>query len=196
MIRDVEKWKEAAEGVDQFLYEHQEMKIIDQATYNQAGEILKVVKERINQVDIKRKKYTDPLNETIDAIMADANAITKPLKEFIVNTKAAQLAWYNAEEARMKAEQKRIDEEALAKAKATGATEVVVPVLEQQKTTRTGFATMTVIKKWVGKVSDASLVPDEYWTLDQKKIDQAVASGVRFIKGVEIFQENQAPRIR
>jgi len=196
MSRDIEKWKAVADEVETFLYENQEFKVTDQATFNQASELIKVVNTRIKQVDAKRHSYTDPLNTTIKEIMADASAIIKPLEDFVKEVKLSQLDWFNAEEARVKAEQKRIDDEALAKAKEQGVSEVQVPVLEVNKTARTGFATATVIKKWVWKTKDESKVPDEFWCLDTKKIDQAVKDGTRSIPGLEISQENQAPRIR
>lgn len=44
-------------------------------------------------------------------------------------------------------------------------------------------------KRWVFEVTAASLVPREYLQVDEKKIREAVGSGIRSIPGVRIYQD-------
>ena len=43
-------------------------------------------------------------------------------------------------------------------------------------------------KRWTHEVTDATKVPSEYLMVDEKKIREAIATGVREIPGVRIFQ--------
>lgn len=44
-------------------------------------------------------------------------------------------------------------------------------------------------KVWTFKVTDLSLVPKEFFVLDEKKVRSQIRDGVREISGIEIFQE-------
>lgn len=46
-------------------------------------------------------------------------------------------------------------------------------------------------KKWDFTVDDSKAIPVEYLTLDEKKIKEAIANGVRNIPGVQIFQKEE-----
>ena len=46
-------------------------------------------------------------------------------------------------------------------------------------------------KKWDFTVDDSKAIPVEYLTLDEKKIKEAIANGVRNIPGVKIFQKEE-----
>lgn len=46
-------------------------------------------------------------------------------------------------------------------------------------------------KKWDFTVDDSKAIPVEYLTLDDKKIKEAIANGVRNIPGVQIFQKEE-----
>lgn len=46
-------------------------------------------------------------------------------------------------------------------------------------------------KKWDFTVDDSKSIPVEYLTLDEKKIKEAIANGVRNIPGVQIFQKEE-----
>lgn len=185
------------EDVRNFLYENQEIEITDADAYAKAGDIIKAVNNRIKAVEAKRLEYTRPLDESKRRIMADFQSITDPLEALVKELKQKMLAWYRVEQARADAEQKKIEEEAMAKAKAENVSEVTVPVVNTaMKTQRGTFATITVKKVWRWKVTDPDKVPDDFYSIDEDKIDAAVKLGSRYIAGVEIYQEEQAPSIR
>lgn len=50
---------------------------------------------------------------------------------------------------------------------------------------------LTKVKKWVWELENELLVPRDYLTLDNKRIDEAVKQGVRNIPGVKILEKEE-----
>lgn len=46
-------------------------------------------------------------------------------------------------------------------------------------------------KKWDFNIDDSSAIPAEYMVVDERKIKEAIASGVRNIPGVQIFERHE-----
>lgn len=188
---------EIKEDNDNFLYENQEITIETQDQYTAAGDKIKEVNTRIRKLEEKRKQYTDPLDDLKKQIMSDFKQMTDPLEEFVDMVKSKMLEFYKAEQKRKDEEQKRIEAEALEKAKQEDVSEVIVPVVNHQLKTQRGYkSTITVKKVWKWRVVDETKVPREYLCLDEKKINLAVRNEVRKIDGLEIYQEETAPVIR
>ena len=192
MQPDTQKIEVIKQEVDQFLYEQQEIIISSNDQYTQAGDTLKVVQNRIKKLEEKRKEYTQPLDESKKRIMADFQSISKPLEEFVGNVKTEMIKWARAEQQRKDEEQKKLEAEALTKAKAEGKSEVEVAIVNQEvKTQRGDVSTTTVKKVWKAEVINETEVPREYLTVNQVVINQAVRDGVRKIPGVRIYQDEQ-----
>ena len=191
-----ENWDKEVEQVELVLYNNQNMRVTSQAEYDAASDFIKQAKTTINIVEAKRKRYTVPLDEMKKSVMEKKNAIVKPLEDFIIKLGDMQLAWYKQEQARVAEEQKRIDAEALEKAKLEHQSEVQVPVLEVAKTARTGFSTATVKKFWTFKVVDQSKVPAEFLWVNEDAVKTAINDGARSIAGLEIYEELRRPSIR
>ena len=181
--------------VDEFLYDNQTVTISSQQDYLSASDTLKIITQKIKKVEEKRKEYTQPLDEAKKRIMADFQAITKPLEEFVATVKSKMLEWYRIEQKRLDEEQKKLEAEALKKAKEQNISEVQVAVVNEIKTQRAEFSTTTIRKTWTHEITDDKEVPREFLMPDEKKIMQAVRSGIREIKGVRIYQDEQ-PIIR
>lgn len=187
--RDITKWQEVETEVQQFIYDNQEIAVTTREQYQEAGDIIKVVNMKIKKVDEKRKQYTKPLDESKVAIMADAKAIMEPLERFVDEVKSKMLEFHKAETARIAEEQRKIDAEALAKAKAEGASEVTVPVLAVEKKSHGELSTTSVVKRWTYEVTAESQVPREFLAIDSVKVRKAIAEGARLITGLKVFQE-------
>lgn len=185
---DQSKLQALSTEVEQFLYEQQELSVASMQDYQSAGEVIKTVKDRIKQLEAKRITYTKPLDEVKAQLMADFKKIAKPLVEFVESTEAKMLTWYKEEQKRKAEEQAKIDAAALEQAKQAGVSEIVVPVVEQPKTVKTDYATVTVKKTWKAEVVNEAEVPREYLVVDQVKINAAVRAGTREIPGVKIYQ--------
>lgn len=50
---------------------------------------------------------------------------------------------------------------------------------------------LTKVKKWVWELEDETLVPREYLTLNEKKIDESVKQGIRNIPGIKILEKEE-----
>jgi len=49
---------------------------------------------------------------------------------------------------------------------------------------------VTINARWTSRITDPSLLPDEYWTPDPKAVAEAVRRGVRVIPGCDIYQKD------
>jgi phage host-nuclease inhibitor protein Gam len=58
-------------------------------------------------------------------------------------------------------------------------------------TSKTADAKATFVKVWKHRIVDASKVPAEYLTVDEKKIAKVVTAGLRNIPGVEIYETEE-----
>ena len=47
------------------------------------------------------------------------------------------------------------------------------------------------VKKWVWELENDQLVPREYLSLDEKKIESAIKNGVRNISGIKVFEKEE-----
>lgn len=177
--------------IEEYLYNNQQISIKNSADYSKAGDIRKQLKNKIKIVEEKRKDYTQPLDEAKKRIMEDFKGITKPLEEFIARLDVEMLSWHQAEQKRLNAEQARIEKEALEQAKKNNVSEVVVPVVNEIKTTRTSIATTSVVKRWTFRVLDVTQIPREYLMLDERLVNEAIRKGERKIPGIEIYQEEK-----
>lgn len=177
--------------VDEFLYEYQQVNINTAEDYTQAGDILKMVQQRVKKVEAKRKEYTDPLEQSKKRIIADFKQITEPLEQFVEEIKKKMVEWYRLDQKRRDDEQKRIEAEAIKQAQDEKKLEVVVPVVNEVKKTHHGESSTTTVKKiWTFKIIDPEKVPIGYRTIDEKLIRGAIKEGVRKIDGVEIYQDD------
>jgi hypothetical protein len=50
---------------------------------------------------------------------------------------------------------------------------------------------LTKVKKWVWELEDETLVPREYLTLNEKKIEESVKQGIRNIPGIKILEKEE-----
>lgn len=46
-------------------------------------------------------------------------------------------------------------------------------------------------KRWEFDIQDSTLIPVEYMSIDEKKIKEAVANGIRNIPGVQVFEKEE-----
>lgn len=182
--------------VTEFLYDHQEVKIVSQEQYMEAGDLLKQLMGKIKKLETKRLEYTRPLDESKAAIMRDYKGIVAPLEELVDRVKTEMLVWHQKEKKRLDEEQERLEREALAHAKAEGKSEVEVAIVNDVKTVRGDISTITIRKLWKFKVEDQSKIPTEFLCPDEEKIKQAIKDGKRQIPGISIYEEEQKPTIR
>jgi len=176
--------------VDELIYSNQEIVVSSQQEYISAGDLLKLVKMKIKNIDEQRKSWTRPIDEAKSKIMKDVKTIIDPLEKFKKHIESKMVEWWEVEKIRKDAEQKEIDKKALAEIEEKGEGEVDVEVVNDLKTQRGNVATSTVVKRWTYKIIDEDKIPRKYLSADDKKINQAINKGrERKIEGLEIYQK-------
>lgn len=165
-----------------------EIIVTNQDEYAHWGDVLKLCKNKVKEVEEERKNYTKPLDEAKARLMEKEKSITTPIKEYMARIEAKMTAWFLEEDKKRQEEQKRLEEEAVANAKPED-TDILVPVVESAKTVRSTVATTSAIKYNEYEVLDEMEVPREYLMLDDKKIKEAINKGqVKEIKGLKIIE--------
>lgn len=176
-----------------------EIIITNQDEFLQAGDVLKLCKNKIKEVDEERKQYTAPLDEAKKRLIAKAKKITEPIEAYIEKINKAMSGWHIAQEKKRQEEESKLEIERQAKMKEIENSgkmptpeelDIMVkqPETEATKTTRGNVATTSMVETWDFEIINAEEVERQYCTPDDKLIRQAIKVGVREIKGIKITQ--------
>lgn len=161
---------------------NREIEIVTQDDYQQSGDVLKLCKNKIKELETERKTYTQPLDESKKLIMAKFNETINPIKDYIEKLNRGMSNWFVIEEKRRQEEQKELEEKAIEEAGDNP--DVIVPVVESAKTIKGGIATTSMTKTYDFEIEDETLIPREYLMPDEKKIKADIKKGV-VIKGIK-----------
>lgn len=174
-----------------------EITITNQDEFLQAGDVLKLCKDKIKEVDEERKSYTAPLDEAKKRLMAKAKAITEPIEAYIDKINKAMSDWHITQDKIRKEEEERIEKEKddyYKKCQEDGTMPKDIDLMTKQpeaietKTTRGNIATTSMVETWDFEIINAEEVERQYCSPDERLIRQAIKSGVREIKGIKITQ--------
>ena len=152
-----------------------------------ASLFLKKVKDAENNLEAKRLEFTAPLNKSLKAINETFRQLRTPLEQARSLLAGKILTWKRAETDRLAKEEAR--RRAIQEAHEKAGHEVKAPVVLEKPDSKIGNTQTR--KVWVFDVVDFSKLPDEYKMLNTVIIRDAIRSGVREIKGLKIFQEEQ-----
>lgn len=191
----------------------EDLKVIDQASLDAAGEMLKNIKAYVAEV----KKITTPVKEATHAawkaaVAQETGLISKaeeaekilkygqgrtamnPLPTSIAGFQAAQKAAADAAKAEIDRIQREAEKEAAARAKTTGqpvqaVVSFTAPPPPVAKTQGVGY-----VPEWGFIITDESLIPREYLLVDEVKIRKVVKAmkhqtnipGVKAIEGTGV----------
>lgn len=168
---------------------NKEIVILSQEDYTHYGDVMKLCKNKIKEVDEERKNYTNPLEKSKKLLIAKAKEIIEPIEKYVEKISGVMSVWYMAEEKRRQDEQKRLEAEAIKNAKPEE-TDVIVPVVESVKTVRGDVSTSTAIKYNDFELVNIDEVPREYLMLDESKVKEAInKSGINSISGIKIIKK-------
>jgi len=125
------------------------------------GKYIKEVKDRFvapakEIIEQAKQMYDIPIKECINA-------------EFALKRKA-EIYLEAKEEERKKAENNIVAKVESGYIKAETAVKKLEALPEQKKTIATDSSALTMTKRKVMEISDASLIPDEYWVIDEVKL--------------------------
>ena len=170
-----------------------------------AGDIAKDCRMVATEIESARKRIKEP-------VLALAKRIDAAAAEFVGNMDVATsdlrsriLAYDSAKLAEIERERKRIEMEAakerakiekqLAKNPDSALAQAKLEMLEATAIVATDAvnneAPKSVRKVWKFQITDESLVPRTYMEVSDARVKAAVASGLRDIPGVRVYQENQ-----
>lgn len=183
--------------------------------YINAGDVLKFIKDKIKKIEAKRIEHTSKLLEQKRIIDKDYKDAQKPLQELADRINSAMVKWNVAEQARLDAEQKKIDDailaeeekkenERLAREKETGVKEtpkfnnIVIPVVNDIKKVKGNMASNVMAQTYDFELVDLSKVPLEYLTTDDVKIRKALrdSKGKVEIPGIKVLITNKISSYR
>lgn len=195
------------------------LRIASKDNYVEAGEILKRVKGRYQEIEAKRKEMTAPLDETKKRIMDFfrqpldrlANA-ERAIKAEMVRFSDEQERLRKAEEERLQRlaqeEQRQRDEtlqkeidaaqergdDQTAETLLQSATKTAVPTVHIDKPKVEGIKTVT---RWKYRITDESLIPREYLMPNGMLLGSVAVSskGTVKIPGVEFYSESTVASI-
>jgi len=136
-----------------------------------AAELLKAAKAKLNDLEARRRKFTVP----IDTLKKEVQSLFKPPQSYYEEIERAlkfkigtyELAQRAAAEARMLEASAAVQEGDTAKAAEVVAS--IVPVVPVQG--------ITIRERWEWRVIDASLVPREFLTVDERKVNAVAPRG-------------------
>ena len=182
-----------------------------------ATNLLGYIAQSKKQFEDRRTGIVKPLNDNVKRVNDAFRGITAPLNTAETILKQKVLIYNRAQEkkrqeeiARIEAERKVAEEqrqkEIEERKQTLGAlgineeetgpldgpilqTYLMPPVIPTM--TKTSLGSATIKKVWTFEITDETLIPRTYFTVDEKKIREAVRAGVREIPGVRIYQDDQ-----
>jgi hypothetical protein len=159
----------------------------------EAKKIVKLIEAKKKEVTADASAYVKAVGGFCKIFTERLDAVERGLKKKISDYQyKVELERRKQEEAARKAAadlQKKIDAEAKkAGVEAPIVTAPVIPKQESAVRTETGTSAYQV-KRWSFEIIDATMVPIEYCSPDEKKIRDAIRMGIREVKGVRIFEE-------
>ena len=189
------------------------IEVTDEPSFGAAGGFLKKIKDAIKAFDGKRKELVDPLNSTVKKINAGFKPRIETLEVIQRQIEGKMGAWQLAEKQRKEkaiadararelaemearkndfAEGAAItgDESLLDRAAIIEEKQIEVaaqPIKAKVSAEFEGAKTSTRFE-WAFEVTDPAAVSRAYCSPDEKKIKEAVKSGVREISGVRIYE--------
>lgn len=169
------------------------LKVVDNDSFKQAGEILKSVNDARKAAESRKKLFTKPADE----IKAQAKELFDPFineaKEVVTIIKEAMLEWQRKVDAEAAAKQAKLEARV---EKGTMRLDTAVRKAGEIETADTAAAGVTKSMVRKVKIVDPKLVPERYWFIDEVAIRRDAlgnkAAGIEpiDIPGVEVYEES------
>ena len=154
---------------------------------DKASLFLKKVRDTESNLEAKRLEFTSPLNQSLRAINDTFRQLKEPLTQARMYLTNKILDWKTTETRRLQAEEAR--RRKIQEAHEKKGHEVKAPVVLERPENKIGNTQTR--KVWKYKVVDFSKIPDDFKNINQVAVNQAIRQGIREIKGIEIYQEEQ-----
>ena len=149
---------------------------------NQAYDVLKTIKEKINVIEKRRTSITKPLNHSLREVNSLFKELSQPLREAddVIRDKILEFRQLQAEKAaKEEAKRRKIQQSHKAKGHNVGA-----PAIVEVETGKS-----VTQKRWTYELVDVDKLPRKYLIPNKAAIDFAVRRGIRKIPGLRIYQK-------
>lgn len=202
--------KPVAKEVSALTQQVESFEVTDADSYEQGAEVLRTIKSLHKKAEEQRKSITSPLDQAKKQVMDLFRPFTDSLTGAERTLKRRMVAWKSeqdriAREEARKAEEKarkerqRLEREAK-KAEEAGRVERADTLRERSEVVTAAppapaapkVSGISERKVWKFEVTDPSKVPDEYKTVDERKIGGVVRAlkGDTNIPGVRVWEES------
>jgi len=189
--------------------------VVTKESIEPVSDTLKAIKMARTDIVARRKLITQPLDDAKKAAMSQEHTLVDPMVAMEnklkqkVNVYLAEVRRFQEEEARklkeaeiarLEAEQKEIEEQAvlndsdLAMEDAIAVEEQIeavreAPIIKMKTSHSTSFSGVHTRKKPMWKLDDITKVPKEYLIVNKKVINGMVRAGMKEIPGIKIWEE-------
>lgn len=171
--------------------------VTDSKSERVAAEALTSMKKLLKNIEDKRKSFVQPLNDHVKRINGEFKKIASPVEEAVDRLSRAILDYRQSDAFRESVEYRQTIQEEAHQALKTGDMSTLQTLSEANaaleseapKVIRTDSGSLSTRKIWKFEVVDPKAVPTSFLIVDDRKVAEAVKSGVREIPGVRIWQE-------
>lgn len=155
--------------------------------YTACTQVLTALKEQINEAEKERKAIVDPLNAVVKHVNAKFKPYTKDREALEAHLKMLLRKRLELQ----RAEALAAAEKEAKKAEKKGAKQLAEDIRERALSAEVvpSSANVKYRKRWTFKVTKLDKVPREFLCLDEKAVNAAIATGVREIDGLEIYED-------
>lgn len=141
-----------------------QLKITDEKGFQEVGSMLKDVRARADEIKEKQKAITAPMRSALDEVYSLFRPALSSLEEVEQTLKAQVADWLTT-----RAERERLQLQAVSEAAQAGRFTEAAAALAKIESAPTvqGISAREIVTI---EVIDPSLVPDQYWVVDEKSI--------------------------
>lgn len=141
-----------------------------------SAEILIGLKIQVDTLEDKRKEYVQPAMETVNRINADFKKLTVPRNDAISLLKTKIVEYVSGRYAEVKSKEKELQKELKTRALVldNGLNKLVTSIGE-----------IRFRKTYDVKVTNKNIVPEQFFTIDMKKVEAALDAGEQ-IPGIKV----------
>lgn len=187
------------------------LQVVDSPSYEVAGDFLRTIKSASLKIDEVFDGPIEQAHKAHKAMLTAKKTFSVPLSEAEDNVKQKRKVWFNEQERIRLVEQRRLEQEAFAAAEAqreaelaelrkqhkyraakqVQQAELVVEAVALVPPTVAREDGIGKTRRWKYKVVDESLIPDEWWVLNEVALGKLARSSgeTAVVPGVEFYSE-------
>jgi hypothetical protein len=157
-----------------------DLEVVTQNDYDNAGALMKTLKQLAKEAEVEEKKITTPLNETLKAVRDHFRPFKDSVAELEQSTKSKMISFVAKQELKQKKLERQFE---------SGAIKKVSTLVAKQEELNIASSSSKIRKVKVLVVKNSKLIPREYLVPDEAKIKAALLEGIA-VAGCVIEEQN------